>query len=300
MTITAEQRALRVHGIGSSDAPIVAGVSPWKTPLALWMEKIDGVTDIGETLPMRFGNALEDVIANEWARQNGKRVVLSPDTYYDETSTILFAHPDRFVEDEPEGLEVKYVAAYSDDWGIPGTDQVPAHVAFQCLHSMMVTKRERWNVAVCNAFYEFRSYVVPRVDDLIEKLRDRELAFWSLVEARIPPPMMSAADVRLMYPKDSGKDVFAPADIIAEVEHLKFLRRERDSIAELEEQTIGHIQEYMGEHSRLIDRDGKVLATWTTPRAGERVDLDALRRDAPSIARRFTIKVPGSRRFLIK
>ena len=29
----------RKKGIGSSDAPIIMGVSPWKTPFELWEEK---------------------------------------------------------------------------------------------------------------------------------------------------------------------------------------------------------------------------------------------------------------------
>ena len=39
MSLTAEQIAARKHGIGSSDAPTVAGVNPYKTALELFFEK---------------------------------------------------------------------------------------------------------------------------------------------------------------------------------------------------------------------------------------------------------------------
>src|SRR5271165_7033006 len=50
---------LRRAYIGASDAPVVMGVSPWRTPLQLWMEK----TGMGDSQPvtkaMHRGTVLE-------------------------------------------------------------------------------------------------------------------------------------------------------------------------------------------------------------------------------------------------
>ncbi len=39
MSLTPEQLEARKQGIGGSDAPVVAGLSPWKSPLTLYYEK---------------------------------------------------------------------------------------------------------------------------------------------------------------------------------------------------------------------------------------------------------------------
>lgn len=36
---TQEWEKFRLQKIGASDAPIIMGVSPWKTPFQLWLEK---------------------------------------------------------------------------------------------------------------------------------------------------------------------------------------------------------------------------------------------------------------------
>ena len=48
----------RRQGIGASDAPVIMGVSPWKTPYQLWEEKIFGGKEV-ENFAMKRGKDLE-------------------------------------------------------------------------------------------------------------------------------------------------------------------------------------------------------------------------------------------------
>lgn len=43
---TQEWEKFRLQKIGASDAPIIMGVSPWKTPFQLWLEKTGQITGI--------------------------------------------------------------------------------------------------------------------------------------------------------------------------------------------------------------------------------------------------------------
>lgn len=57
---TKEWLEWRSQGIGASDAPIIMGASPWKTPYKLWLEKTTGQSDFQGNEATERGHALED------------------------------------------------------------------------------------------------------------------------------------------------------------------------------------------------------------------------------------------------
>lgn len=67
---------IRNGGIGSSDAAVAIGLSPYKAPLTLWLEKThrklpDGLSDKEAVI---WGTALEPVLARAYAERTGTRV----------------------------------------------------------------------------------------------------------------------------------------------------------------------------------------------------------------------------------
>jgi len=50
----------RFRGIGASDAPIIMGRSPWKTPYKLWIEKTTGISDFSGNKATQRGHDLEE------------------------------------------------------------------------------------------------------------------------------------------------------------------------------------------------------------------------------------------------
>jgi len=301
MTITAEQRAMRAQGIGGSDAPIIAGVSPWKTPLALWMEKRGTTTEISEAnLPMKIGTALESLILNEWAAQTGREVTLQDSTLFALGNRTLFAHIDGQVKGCNEGIEAKWVGRPNAEWGDPDTDAVPAHVFIQCAHYLMVTGWNRWHVAACMGGQDVRVYVIERNEAIIEHLRAMELEFWRKVQDGTPPDMQNAADARLRWPRDDGSQITASPDVLEILAQLQHVRNEARDYAVMQDKLEGEVQKYMGEASTLVNAAGAVYATWKLSKPSERLDTKALRAACPDVAQQFTITAPGSRRFLLK
>ena len=67
----------RTTGIGGSDAGTVLGVNPYKTKRDLFYEKT-GVKPVkakdNNALPLRWGHALEETVAEEFSIQTGLRV----------------------------------------------------------------------------------------------------------------------------------------------------------------------------------------------------------------------------------
>ena len=69
----------RMAGIGGSDAAAVMGLSKWKTPLDVFLEKRGEIaTDFVDSEPMKWGRLLEPVVRQEYAERSGEVVRLVP------------------------------------------------------------------------------------------------------------------------------------------------------------------------------------------------------------------------------
>lgn len=69
-----EWLAKRKTGIGGSDVAAVLGLSAFRTPTDVYLDKIDEAEPQKETDAMHFGSLLEDVVASEFARRTGMKV----------------------------------------------------------------------------------------------------------------------------------------------------------------------------------------------------------------------------------
>lgn len=66
----------RKKGIGGSDVAAVLGLSPWRTPLDVFNDKTaETVDDKPQSDAAHFGTILEDVVAEEFARRTGFKVM---------------------------------------------------------------------------------------------------------------------------------------------------------------------------------------------------------------------------------
>ena len=123
--------AARAHGpdgsipitIGGSDVAAVFGISPWKTPLDLWLEKAGKlIPDESENMWQKeMGHLLEPVVAQMYAFKTGHRVI--PDTYLYQHALYpwALANVDYSMEDrdtkDAGGLECKSTTYYNaDEW----------------------------------------------------------------------------------------------------------------------------------------------------------------------------------------
>ncbi len=70
-----EWLAVRNQGIGSSDSAAVVGLSPYKSPLELWMEKTGrkAPDDLSDNEAVFWGSTLEPVIAQVYGEKTGAK-----------------------------------------------------------------------------------------------------------------------------------------------------------------------------------------------------------------------------------
>lgn len=199
----------RRTGLGSSDAPIVAGVSPWGDPdeqlRTLWAEKRGLAAPTVTTEVMAWGHRLEAVVADAYAEQEGVTLRRVDRPRRHPRLPFMLASVDRRVTGGDRRLvEVKTTASRTPEWGQERTAEVPEHVLVQVQHQLAVTGAPVSDVAVL--FLRERHlgvYTVERDGTLISRLEATEEAFWARVQAGIPPDPL--ANTRGPLPLRTGE-----------------------------------------------------------------------------------------------
>lgn len=297
MSFTPEQLAERRAGLGASDAPSAVGLSRWCSPLELYLRKIGEAPAQAETWPMRVGSALEPLVLAGFTAETGLAVTDQQRRFIDPARPWRWATVDGIASDG--ALVEAKTSASPAEWG-DDEDSIPVEYTCQVQHALAVTGLTLAYVPVLIATRELRVYRVPRDEELIELLTERERAFWSMVESRTPPEPKTLEEMRLRWPRDDGTARVATTEVLAA---LLDYRREREEAARheaLAEDAKARVLAALGEAASLVDESGRTLVTYKTSKSSRRFDVDALKSEHPELYARFQKDTPGSRRFLVK
>jgi putative phage-type endonuclease len=198
--------AVRRTGIGSSDVPILLGLSTGeyaKSELDLYMDKRGEVPDDESGEAALWGTLLEDPVAREWARRENSRDPLAPLLTVQKVGTIahrehrhMLCDLDRRVIGCPDhercALEVKTRSAYkASDWA----DGVPEDTLAQVMHQLAVTGYDAIHVAALIGGQKLVTYVVEPDADMIADLFAIEDQFWTENVLAGVPPAISSLDL---------------------------------------------------------------------------------------------------------
>lgn len=154
--------------MSASKIAAVVGLSPYQSRFSLWHE-MAGILEREQTEVMSRGHFLEDGIADWFTHQHPEWGVNRTGTWVHHEHDWMAASPDRYVvkhaaacdgsDFEDALLEIK-TAADSDEWGEPGTDQIPVGYRCQVQWQMHVTGVRTCYVAVLLPFLNFAEYRV--------------------------------------------------------------------------------------------------------------------------------------------
>lgn len=219
--LTAEQKEMRRSGIGASEIAAVCGLSPWQTPLEVWMRKTTpSRAPLIENEPAspaaEVGRALHNALRALYTVRTGIALVEATTMRHPDYPFVL-ATPGALSCDGTRGLEIKCVGARMlGDWDNGGSG-VPAYVELQCRQNMAVTGRRSWDVGALLGGTEFRIFTVPRDLELEELLLQSAVEFWSAyIEGDTAPPEPDPDKRRLylnaFYRGQNGKTCAAPTD----------------------------------------------------------------------------------------
>ncbi|MGU5638086.1 YqaJ viral recombinase family nuclease [Aeromonas veronii] len=297
---------IRQQGIGSSDAAVAVGLSPYKSPLSLWLEKTarKAPEDISQKEAVLWGIELEPVLAQVYAKRTGYKVRRVNAVLQHPQHDFLLANLDREVVGHPDGpgiLEIKTASYHSaPQWeeGVP--------VAYQCqvLHQLAVTGHAWAEVAVLIGGQDFRIYRIERDEEKIRDLIKREAQFWQMVRQDWQPEPDGSSDAAnalgWLFPRDDGQtvDLSDSPEFNQLFGQLLQLREQKEAVEQQESLIKQRLQATLGEASAGLFAGGKI--SWKRSKDRLAPDLDRLGQDHPDLLSRYVKPIPGTRRFTIQ
>lgn len=263
----------RTRYLGGSDVGALLGVSKWKTPLQLYLEKTgQSVEEIdpAKAKIFRRGKRMEPVVFEMMAEESGILAVARNQRYVDSEHEFLSCEIDgeAIIDAARINLEVKTSHPFAaGQWGEEGTDEMDVAYVAQAQHGLMVTGRNLCIFGVLVGADDLRTYRVERDDETIAAMRGREVAFWrEHVLARVPPEPQTHDDLLRLFAKDTGRSVEADNEI---AEAVNKLRAAKAAIKSLEFEAAEHelaVQSFM-QDATTVTYGGKPLATWKAQQA---------------------------------
>ena len=177
--LTKKQLAERMTGLGSSDAPVVLGVSKYKTPAGLFDEKVYGVVPTLDADGVRrcyWGDVLEPIILKETGKRLGVKVRKPKSMFRHATLPWMLANLDGLTDD---GLIVE---CKNMQWPIKGnlTDH-PYY--YQVQHQLAVMGTQHAFLATLIGGNDLKLYEIEADEQVMRAMVDIEARFWARVEA---------------------------------------------------------------------------------------------------------------------
>ncbi len=289
----------RRKGIGGSDAAAVAGLSRYRTPIQVYMEKLGLVDPPEENEAMYWGKKLEDLVAEEFSVRTGLKVRRKNAILKHPKYPWMLANVDRLIVGRDEGLECKTAGAYkAGEWE---GDEIPWEYAIQCYHYMAVTGYSAWWIAVLIGGNRFVYKRIDRDEEIIANLIKIEADFWqNHVLKQIPPdPDGSPASselVKRLYPESNGLEVYLPSAVERWIEQYEQAAKEEKAAAERKEEAANNIKMLLGECE--VGRFRDWMITWRTI-TSSRLDTKRLKTELPDVYSKY-VQQTSSRRFEIK
>ena len=265
---------IRRGGIGGSDAAAIVGLDRYRSPFAVYADKLGLSPEREDNEAMRQGRDLEDYVAQRFTEATGKKVRRCNDTLQHPEYPRLLANIDRLVVGEKALLECKTTSVLNKAKFAQG--EYPPNYYVQCMHYLAVTGLQRCYLAVLVLNQGFHVFTVDRDEDEIAALIAAEMRFWDAHVAKQVPPLPDGTEsassvIKGLYPEAREKEattlygqeqkIKTYLELTAQIDALE---KERDALKqalqlELGNAEIGHAHgyqvEWRNQSRRNLDTD---------------------------------------------
>lgn len=183
---TPEWLEMRREKIGASDAPVIMGVSPWKSPYELWVEKM-GLSETTYRSPaMQRGIDLEDTARIEF--ELTVRIKVYPKVVTNPNFNWQMASLDGISDDGKTLVEIKCPG--DEDHQLARQGVIPEKYIPQLQHQMCVCGlNEMYYFSFKGITYPNFAIKIKRDDEYINKLIEKETEFWQCMQTFTPPTL---------------------------------------------------------------------------------------------------------------
>ena len=222
----------RTKFIGASEIAAVMGLSPWQTPLQVWMIKTGKVEpdDLSEVEAVEWGTRLERVVSDKFAEKNGVKLIAYKKRFVHEKYPFLSCELDNIISGTDEIVEIKTANFFAHrDW--KDEDDIPIHYVLQVMMQLGLSKRKVGHIAVLIGGQKYLEKRIEFDQALYDTMVESAVKFWDMVQNETPPATMGADNETMvdLYPAEHN-------DLIEENEDMN------DAIALIQESKM-HIKE---------------------------------------------------------
>jgi putative phage-type endonuclease len=260
---------LRRTGIGGSEAGAIMKVSPYDSPLTVWMKKTNRVETEPPNENMKWGKILEPIIREKIAEYMMDNLELetavfeSPFMYRSKLHPFMIGDIDGLLilDSELNGIEIKAVDSYQRDKWKEG--EMPDFYYAQVQHYLSVTGLPVWWVFVLIGKALEHCYV-PRNEDFIQEMIGAEKAFWNMVINDIPPApsgIESESTVLLKAFSEEEDDQISLPELEPDMEEYLNIKGKIKELERKKESLANEFRLHAGEKKRIIA--GEHSATWS-------------------------------------
>lgn len=283
---------IRGRGIGGSDVAALMGLSAYKSPLRLWLEKTGRVEpdDLSGNEAVSWGVTLEPIIREKFAATHPEYVVQQPSGVYQNTLCPWErASLDAELFDKENGtfgvLEIKTAGErMADDW----KNGVPVYYQTQVTHYLNVTGYSFAWVAVLIGGQRYKEFKFWPDESDREAVRNAVRSFWGFVQQDTPPALVGHADegraLTALHSEDSGDIVQASSDLDGIIsryrdisEQIKALEVERQTIANEIKKSVGNAHGFTTDVYKVV---------WLR-NSRKTIDYKALEKDMPGLLEHY-------------
>ncbi|EBQ8616446.1 endonuclease [Salmonella enterica] len=278
----------RTKYLGGSDVAGILGISPWRTPLEVYLDKVQPrIKPVAPSKQKVFtrGQRMEPYVIDLLSEETGLEIIHRGNRYIHRDYGFIAAEIDAEAA-SGENIEIKTVSPFkAKEWGEVQTDAIPVHYTAQAMHGLMVTGMQVCVFGVLIGGDDFRIYRVERDEETIQAILEKEIAFWDRVINLNPPEATTVSDISLMFEKDSGSSIEADGKALALFNELRDMKSRYKSLGEEIAVSEEKLKLYMQEHS-ILTLDGKTICTWKS-QVSDRFDQKLFQVEHPELYEKF-------------
>lgn len=268
-----EWLSFRKNKIGSSDAPIIVGESPWKTPYQLWQEKLGQTEEPVQTYAMIRGHMMEEKARSAYEILKGE--VFFPMVVQHVEHSWQISSLDGISIDGRSAVEIKCPG--KEDHALAVSGKIPCKYKAQLQHHLYVCGLSSID------YFSFNGEVgviieVKRDTDYLINLLKKEREFYYCLQTKTPP----AFTEKDFIIKDDDLNYGEKARIWLEAKHTlnKAQEEEEKARQELIDASLGRNTRGFGIRIQKLLRKGPIVYE-DIPEL-KSIDVEKYRKDAIS------------------
>lgn len=296
----------RKTGIGSSEVATIVGLNPWETPYQLWRRKTGQDAAKTENFAMKAGHYLEDAVSQFWQDETGREVIKRSAGDWlirDNEKTYLQVSPDRtyWLDGEKHNDQNKGILECKTTQMTIDSEDIPKHWFCQVQYQLGVAGLTNGSLAWLCSGREFGYKDIAFVPDFYGWLEEEVSKFWqdNIIGGK-EPSAISVKDMLLKYDRSTGgKTTEVDDELFNAYQDLKQVKVELGELTDRKDELEEKLKMAFLD-AEAISYGGDIIATFKSAKDSEKFDTKAFQAAHPELAKEFTNKVAGSRRFLLK